>query len=319
MSLAVTRVSIRGTLKDLPSFGAHNGVVIIKGKLVRIAEIFDEYWLETRSLPDPEDVLDSCRAIEPRPDLFTFAQRVPDAEPRYSYYRESDNVAAIPLTTYDHWFGKQITPAVRRNIKASEKRGVVVKVEDYNDEYVRGIMAIYNESPIRQGRRFWHYGKDIASVRAENGTYADRSTFLAAYLDGEMVGYLKMVWDERTAAVMQVMSQMKCYEKRPNNALLAEAVRQACARKKDYLLYEAFVYGKKSHSSLTEYKRSNGFVRMDLPRYYVPLTRKGALALHLGLHKSQKDRLPGWLTSGWVDMRSRWYDWRMRRSVKRTP
>jgi hypothetical protein len=173
-------------------------------------------------------------------------------------------------------------------------------------------MAIYNESPIRQGRRFWHYGKDFARVHAENGTYADRSTFLAAYVDGEMVGYLKMVWDDRTAAVMQVMSQMKCYEKRPNNALLAEAVRQACARGKEYLLYEAFVYGKKSDSTLTEYKRNNGFVRMDLPRYYVPLTRKGALALRLGLHKNQRDRLPAWLTAGWVDLRAKWYAWKMR-------
>ena len=43
-----------------------------------------------------------------------------------------------------------------------------------------------------------------------------------------MVGYLKMVWDAETAAVMQVISQIKHFDKRPNNALLAEAVRQAC-------------------------------------------------------------------------------------------
>jgi hypothetical protein len=307
MNLAITRVSVRGMSKDLPSFGVDNSVIVVKGRLVKIAEIFDEYWLEARCLPDPQAVLNHCRSIKQRPDLFTFAQRVPDSEPRYPYYRESDNVAVIPLTSFEHWLSKQITPAARRNIKASEKRGVVVRAAEYDDAYVRGIMAIYNESPVRQGRRFWHYGKDFASVRAENGTYAERSTFLAAYIDGEMVGYLKMVWDERTAAIMQVMSQMKCYEKRPNNALLAEAVRQACARNKEYLLYEAFVYGKKTQSSLTEYKRSNGFVRMELPRYYIPLTRKGALALRMGLHKSQKDRLPEWLTSGWVDLRSKWY------------
>jgi hypothetical protein len=307
MSLAVTRVSVRGMSKDLPSFGVDNNVVVVSGKLIKIAEIFDEYWVEARSLADPEAVLNRCRSIPERPDIFTFSQRAPDTEPHYPYHREPYNLAAIPLTTYEHWLNKQITSAARRNIKAAEKRGVVVNAVEYDEAYVRGIMAIYNESPIRQGRRFWHYGKDFASVRAENGTYADRSTFLAAYIDGEMVGYLKMVWDDRTAAVMQVMSQMKCYEKRPNNALLSEAVRQACARGKEYLLYEAFVYGKKSDSSLTEYKRSNGFVRMDLPRYYVPLTRKGALALKLGLHKNQKDRLPAWLTGRLVDLRSKWY------------
>ena len=267
MSLAVTRVSVRGMSKDLPSFGVDNNVVVVSGKLSGLRRSSTSTGSRRATLPDPEAVLNRADRFAERPDIFHVCAARARHRASLSLPSGAVNLAAIPLTTYEHWLSKQITPAARRNIKAAEKRGVVVKAAEYDDAYVRGIMAIYNESPIRQGRRFWHYGKDFASVRAENGTYADRSTFLAAYVDGEMVGYLKMVWDERTAAIMQVMSQMKCYDKRPNNALLAEAVRQACARGKEYLLYEAFVYGKKSESSLTEYKRSNGFVRMDLPRY----------------------------------------------------
>jgi hypothetical protein len=168
-------------------------------------------------------------------------------------------------------------------------------------------MSIYNESPIRQGRRFWHYGKSFETVRADNGTYADRSTFLAAFHNDEMIGYLKMVWDERTAAIMQVMSKMQYYERRPNNALLAEAVRQCCTRGIAYLLYESFVYGNKTESSLTDFKRNNGFVRMDVPRYFVPLTARGAVALSLGLHKPAKDRLPVWVRTRWPELRAKWY------------
>ena len=307
MSIAYTDVSVRGRIRKLPSIDVADSRVVVNRGWLRRAQVFDEYWLPAVSLPDPLTVLDQCRAMRPKPDIFTFAQRVPHLEPRYRFPFSWDNVAVIALSSFDAWLTKQVTPATRRNIKSAEKKGVTVRAVDYDDAYVRGIMSIYNETPIRQGRRFWHYGKPFEAVQAENGTYADRSTFLAAYLNSEMIGYLKMVWDAETAAVMQIMSQVGHYDTRPNNALLAEAVRQCCARGTKYLLYESFVYGKKEQNSLTEFKRSNGFVRMDVPRYYVPLTWKGHAAVRLGLHTSLKERLPAWMATAWVDARTRWY------------
>ena len=74
--------------------------------------------------------------------------------------------------------------------------------------------------------------------------------------------------------------------------MLAEAVRQCCARGVGHLIYEWFDYGKKTGDSLTKFKENNGFVRMNIPRYYVPLTAKGHLALRTGLHRSPKERIP---------------------------
>ena len=74
-----------------------------------------------------------------------------------------------------------------------------------------------------------------------------------------------------------------------------------------HLQYESFVYGNKTQSSLTDFKRSNGFARIDVPRYYVPLTWKGAAALRLGLHRDQKDRLPAWLRTKWPELRTNLY------------
>jgi hypothetical protein len=233
---------------------------------------------------------------------------VPEVERAHPYYAEMDNYAVLPLSTFEHWTKVQIPATTKRNIRASEKRGISIRVCQYDDEYVRGISSIYNESPIRAGRRFWHHGKDIESVRRENGTYADRSTFLAAYYAAEMIGYLKVVWDQRTAAVMQILSKLAYRDHRPNNALMAEAVRQCCMRGIEYLLYEKFDYGKKSGDSLTRFKQNNGFTRMDVPRYYVPLTSKGALALRMGLHKDAKNRLPEWIGAPLRDIRQRWYD-----------
>ena len=285
-------ITVRGKPLCVPLISVGGVAVIVQGRLLTHARIFDEYWLERDRLPARQSMIDELRSMEGSPDLFSFTQRVPDVVASYPYVHDHDNFAVLSLTTFEHWFQAQIAAATRRNIRASEKRGVSVKVCDYDDTYVAGISSIYNESPLRAGRSFWHYGKPIEVVRRENGTYAARSTFLAAYVKGEMVGYLKIVWDRRTAAIMQILSKTAARDSRPNNALMAEAVRQACARGIEHLIYERFDYGNKIGDSLTRFKEANGFVRMDIPRYCVPLTAKGRFALSLGLHRNFKDRLP---------------------------
>lgn len=303
----VLDMSIRGKPVQVQAMQLDGVNVLWRGHFITTAEIFDEYWLERETLPSPETVIADLRTREDKPDLFVFTQRVPDTALGYPYRHELDNYAVLPLSTYEHWFQHQIPATTRRNIRASEKRGIITRVCEYDNAYVLGIRSIYNETPIRAGRKFWHFGKDLEMVRRENGTYAARSTYLAAYHGGEMVGYLKIVWDRRTAAIMQILSKTAVRDCRPNNALLAEAVRQACTRGVEYLLYERFDYGKKTGDSLTRFKQSNGFLRMDIPRYYVPLTIKGALALRLGLHKNLKDRLPEWIAARLRNLRARWY------------
>lgn len=300
-------ISIKGRRQEVPALRLGDVTIVTNGKFLTIAEIFDEYWLPVESLPDLSRVIDHLKTVDPKPDLFTFAQRVPDGQPKFSYHMEWDNVATIPVTSYDQWFHKQISSAARRNIRASEKKDVLVRGEPYDERYVKGIMSIFNESPIRAGRKYWHYGKDFETVQAENGTYRDRSTFLAAYVRDQMIGYMKIVWDVESAAIMQILSKMSFRDKRPNNALLSEAVRLCEVRGVKHLLYERFVYGNKGEDSLTRFKQANGFVRMNLPRYYVPLTSKGRVALSLGLHRDVKDLVPRWMRRMYVNMRDKWY------------
>jgi hypothetical protein len=300
-------VSIKGKKQEVPAFRLEDLVIVTSGRFVRVAEIFDEYWLPADSLPDPHNVLERLRSVDKKPDLFTFAQRVPDSKPLFDFHMEWDNVAVIPVSSYDTWFREQISSASRRNIRASEKKGMVIRADQFDEKYIHGIMSIFDESPVRHGRKYWHYGKDFAAVQAENGTYRERSTFLGAYLKDEMIGYMKIVWDTRSAAIMQILSKMEVLDKRPNNALLSEAVRLCSERGVNHLLYERFVYGNKGEDSLTRFKESNGFVRMDLPRYYVPLTHKGSIALRLGLHRDPKDLVPQWMRKRLLDFRDNWY------------
>lgn len=279
----------------------------MQGRLVRIARLTAEKY---DSMDDPERVLDGLRKSGTRIDLFTFIQRISEATPKYRYPMEWDNFAALPLTTFDHWWNRQIDGKARNMARKAEKKGIVVREAMFDDTLVRGIWEIYNECPIRQGRRFPHYGKDIETVRAEAATFPDRSIFIGAFLDDKLIGFSKLVTDEtRTqAGLMNILSMIQHRDKAPTNALIAQAVRSCAERGILYLWYSNFAYGKKRRDTLTDFKEHNGFLRVDVPRYYVPLTRTGSLALRLGLHRKLVEYLPESLAAKLREIRNAWYN-----------
>jgi len=73
-------------------------------------------------------------------------------------------------------------------------------------------------------------------------------------------------------------------------------------------VYENFSYGKKEKDSLSNFKEVNGFRRVDLPRYYIPLTSMGKAALRLGLHRRLVDRFPERMVAKLRQLRKAWYE-----------
>ena len=55
-------------------------------------------------------------------------------------------------------------------------------------------------------------------------------------------------------------------------------------------MYCNYVYND-PNSSLTEFKRRNGFEKVLLPRYYIPLTLKGKLAQRCQFHRAGSPRV----------------------------
>jgi hypothetical protein len=96
------------------------------------------------------------------------------------------------------------------------------------------------------------------------------------------------------------------YDKRPANVLIARAVEICCEEGLKYLLYGKFIYGNNSKSLLTEFKRRNCFEQFFVPRYYVPLTFKGKIALRLRLHLGLKRLLPESVLHFALKLRARW-------------
>jgi hypothetical protein len=73
-----------------------------------------------------------------------------------------------------------------------------------------------------------------------------------------------------------------------------------------HLIYGRFVYYD-SNSSLTEFKRRSGFEAVPLPRYYIPLTVRGTIALKLRLHRGVGGNVPRSLFRQFLKIRSIWY------------
>jgi hypothetical protein len=277
----------------------------VRGRLIRIARLAAEKY---DFLDDPEAALQALRRSGARVDLLTFTQQLPDVTPRYDYPLEWDNLAALPVSTFDHWWTRQINGKTRNMVRRAEK-ALTVREVPFDDDLVRGIHTIYNESPIRQGRPFWHYGKDLEIVRRENGTFLERSVFIGVFLDTTLVGFAKLVSDGegRQAGLMQILSMIRHRDKSPTNALIAQAVRSCAQRGIKFLVYSQFAYGRKERDGLSDFKEHNGFLRMDLPRYYVPLTAVGRLALRLRLHRDVVDHVPEPVLAQFRKVRSRWH------------
>lgn len=278
----------------------------IEGKMVRIAHLDGEGY---QFLDDPEAALEALKKSGAGIDLFTFIQKLSDPSPRYDYPIEWDNMAVLPVSTFDHWIENQIDFKVRNKIRKAKKNGVAVREVAFDSALVRGIHAIYNECPIRQGKRFWHYGKDLEAVHRMNGTFIDRSIFMGAFFQDSLIGFAKLVRDEdgRQAGLMQIISMIQHRDKAPTNALIAQAVRSCSERGIPYLWYASFSYGKKQSDSLADFKRHNGFQKVAVARYYVPLTVTGQIALRLGLHHDITGWIPEPLAARYRKIRSFWY------------
>jgi hypothetical protein len=300
-----TEIRVKGKTVLVPSVKIDERTVITTGKWLKTATVQDEDLLEGETVADPGSFIQHLKETDLTADIFTFAQKLPNTTPKYPYHMEWENFAVIPITTFSDWWETRVEPSVRRAARKAVKSGVVVKIVEFDDVFVRGIVRINNETPIRQGKAFWHYQKSFEAVKLENSTYSERNAFLGAYFKDELIGFIRLTYSDRVANIVQLLSLMKHYDKRPANALIAKAV-EICEQKGiSHLMYYNYIYNDPK-SSLTEFKRRNGFEQILLPRYYISLTAKGKIALRLGFHRGLVKSIPKPLLSQLLKIRSHW-------------
>jgi len=293
MSAKTSEIRIAGKTLRVPAAEICGRTVVVTGSWLHRAAVKDEDLVEGNEIvEDPNLFIRQMRQSPLRADILTFPQKIPNTSPKHAYHFQWDNWAVVPITSYEEWWEKRLPQETRKNVRRATKRGVAVGEAVFDDDFVRGVQGIYNETPIRQGRPFWHFGKDFDTIKRESSTYLDRSQFVGAYFKNEMIGFIKIVYVDRIATLIHILSRNDHQDKRPINAMLAKAVEVCVKKGVSFLVYGKYVYDGNENSPLTEFKRRNGFEEIKYPRYFLPLTAKGVVAVHFGLHSGVKSLIP---------------------------
>jgi hypothetical protein len=259
-------------------------LVIQRGFFFRMARDMAEYM---KDISPSDELLRRLHGMGA--DIFTFLERrwcfrVPN--PQENWAKAEDNVALLYLKSYDEWW-KNIGKKTRNMIRKAEKSGITTDVAEPNEKLAEGVWKIYNETPIRQERGFPHYGISLQQVITGLRS-AKNCTYIGAHFQDELAGFIQLFHGENTTIISQILSLQKHWDKAVNNALVAKVI-EVCASKH----FEWIMYGRiGNHPTLDNFKQNNGFTKFHLTRYFIPLTKKGRLAIRLGLHREMKDALP---------------------------
>lgn len=279
--------------------------ILVSGRFFKVARLRAEHyeWVD-----HPQSFVEKVKAEGRGIDVLTFLQGITSRDTRYEFVHEVESISVLPITTYDTWWKKQINDKTRNMVRRGGKAGVSIRVVEFSDELVRGIKVIYDESPIRQGKPFKHYQKDFETLKKDHSSFIDRSHFIGAYYQDELIGFVKLVDDSGISHLMQIISKLSHHNKSPTNALIAKAIEMCAERSIPYLHY-----GLWSKRGLGDFKKHHAFEKYDMPRYFVPLTWRGKLYLELNLHRRLSSRLPESVLDILAKLRTRWYSLRHRR------
>src|SRR5579859_2532834 len=131
-------ISVKGQWVTVPVLNVNGDSVIITGKWFKTAAIHDEQWSE-KEIEYPElyiDTLKRSRSQGLKADIFTFTQKPSAPAPRYAYPLEWDSVAAVHLTSFQDWW-QSLPQETRKNVRRSQKRGVVVKIKEFHNDLIQ--------------------------------------------------------------------------------------------------------------------------------------------------------------------------------------
>jgi len=273
--------------------------VIVTGKHLKVAHLKNE-WYE--DIGDPEVFVNYLKSNKVKADIFTFWQRLPQSRPMYKYQLDWISIAALPIKNYDYWFTNVIDCKERNLVRKAEKKGVELKKNEFNDDFINGVVEIFNESPIRQGRPFMHYGMDANAVRKFFTPSIYQEDIVGAYSGNELIGFITIAYTNNYAMLTQILSKFAHRDKSPNNALIAKAVEICTEKKIPHLAYAFWARG-----LIADFKKNNGFERILLPHYFIPLNAWGTFILKMSLQGGINSILPEKLVLHLMSIREQWY------------
>ena len=304
-------IRVGGRWTKVPAVDVNGKKVFTRGKWLKIAYVRAEEMMETE-LENPELYIKTLKDHGNhtlRADVFTFGQKLPATHPKYPYPMEPESVAAIHLASFKEWW-ESLSQETRKNVRRSQRRGVVVRTTDWNEDLIQRIRQVNDDSPLRQGMPNAYYGRSFEETKKLYGEFIGRCDFICAYFGDELIGFLHLVYRGEIASILNLTTKPSHFDKRPANALVAKAAEICEAKGIAYISYGLYNYGNKRDNPLREFKIRNGFHEILVPRFFVPLTRWGRLCMKAKLHRGVIGILPHPVITIGLAARARWYNFK---------
>lgn len=302
-------IRVKGRWVTVPAIDVDGKQLYVRGKLLRTAMVRSEEMMENE-LENPDLYIEMLKADERhtlKADIFTFTQKPPATRPKYSYPMEWESVAAVHLVSFKNWWDC-LPQETRKNVRRSQKRGVVIRIREFDDDLIQSIREVNDDSPLRQGMRNAYYGRTAEETKKLYGEFVGRCDFICAYSGDELVGFLHLVYRGDVASILNLTTKPSHFDKRPANALVAKAMEICESRDISYVTYGLYNYGNKRDNPLREFKIRNGFQEVLTPRFFVPLTTWGKLCMRAKLHRGLVGILPHSVITTGVGARALWYN-----------
>src|SRR5437016_1799056 len=134
------QVRVRGRFVKVPAVDIDGRTLIATGKRLRIATVRSEEMLE-KELENPELYINQLKDRtnqKLKADIFSFAQKLPATQPKYRHRMEWESVAAIHLSSFKQWW-EALPQETRKNVRRSQRRGVAVKIREFDADLIEEI------------------------------------------------------------------------------------------------------------------------------------------------------------------------------------
>lgn len=278
--------------------------ITVSGRLFRFAKLRHE---QCDFVDDPVPWLKQARRERSFADVFTIVPELFEGRRDLPFPSEPLSLAVLPVESYAKWWD-DIGFKARNKARKGQKTGVELRNVQLDDSFARGVQSIYNETPVKQGRKFYHYGKDAQAIKEELSSFLERCILVGAYHGEELIGFMKLFRGKDVLRTIHIIASIKHRDKCAMDALIARAVELCDQEKVGHLQYGSWTDG-----GVGVFREKYLFQRMEVPRYFVPLNFRGRLALGLKLHRPVRERVPKRLLGPLMSLRSKWYSLRFHR------
>src|SRR5277367_2846402 len=101
-------VSVKGKWTNVPALEVRGNTIRVSNGWLKIASLLDEEWSD-REVEEPAQCIQELKQSSgsgPRPDIFTFAQKLPASLARYDYPLIQESIAVAPTANFKEWWEK---------------------------------------------------------------------------------------------------------------------------------------------------------------------------------------------------------------------